>query len=203
LSEAPFVVMALPRSRTAWLSVFLSYGAWRCSHERAVTMRAWGDVERFFGAPRHGSVETGISPGWRLLEEAFPALRRAVVLRPVADAVASTLRLPIERIGARFDEARLRRNYAYLHRCLRAVAARPGVLALSLAELDTEDGCRRLFEHCLPYRFDREWWLMLRRLHIEQDALRHIADALKNRPAIDAFKSECWRRLRRLARETA
>jgi hypothetical protein len=34
----------------------------------------------------------------------------------------------------------------------------PKALSVRYDDLGTEDGCRAIFEHCLPYAFDREWW---------------------------------------------
>jgi hypothetical protein len=40
----PFMIFALPRSRTAWLSEFLSYQGWTCWHEIAIQMRDFSEV---------------------------------------------------------------------------------------------------------------------------------------------------------------
>lgn len=34
----------------------------------------------------------------------------------------------------------------------------PNTLRVTYDELQTEAACQAVFEHCLPYKFDREWW---------------------------------------------
>ena len=87
---APFIVYALPRSRTKWLSRFLTYGGWTCWHDVAVGMRSMADVDRFFARPNTGTAETGAAPGWMLLAQRFPDMRVVVVRRPVRSTSPSS-----------------------------------------------------------------------------------------------------------------
>lgn len=186
-APAPFIVYALPRSRTAWISALLTYRDWVCSHEQAVTMRCWSDVERFFAQPRHGTVETGASPGWRLIQTVAPDIRSAVIYRPVEEVIESFRNFD----DITYDFNKLRRNLEYFQRCLDQIAARPETVVLLYGDLDREDGCRRLFQHCLPYDFDLGWWRSLRRRNIQMDVHGHLLYCISHRPAIDRFKSEC------------
>jgi GNAT superfamily N-acetyltransferase len=45
----------------------------------------------------------------------------------------------------------------------------PGVLSVRFEDLATEDGCRRLWQHCLPYPFDARWHAMLAGVNIQDN----------------------------------
>lgn len=193
----PFIVYALPRSRTAWLARFLSYGGWTCRHERAIEIREIADIPAFFSVPQTGFVETAAAQAWQIIHHYVPHLRAAVVRRPVEDVVQSMLRVDL---GGefRYDEAKLRKNMAYGDRMLGQIAARPGVLELEMADLDHEDGARAVFEHCLGLPFDRDWWLSLKDQDVQVDVRAHIRYYHENFAAINRTKSLCWAELRRL-----
>jgi hypothetical protein len=143
-----FIVYGLPRSRTFWLSKFLSYRDWNCGHDEIRHARSMADVDAWFGQPCTGTVETAAAPWWRLAAKYNP--RVVVVRRPVAEVVASAARA-----GGTPDE----RYIAYLDRKLDQIEARvPGVLSVQFADLASESTCAAVFEHCLPYRHDSAWW---------------------------------------------
>jgi GNAT superfamily N-acetyltransferase len=161
----PFVVFALPRSRSFWVSRFLNYGGWTCGHDEVRHARSLEDIRSWLTMPETGTVETAAAPFWRLLHHYRSDVRVAVIRRPVDEAVASMLAL-----GLDFDPARLATVMRNLDRKLAQIAARwPGALSLSFAELATEDGCAMLFEHCLPYRHDPVWWADVARLNLQTD----------------------------------
>jgi hypothetical protein len=147
----PFVILALPRSRTAWLSRFLSYGDWSCGHEELCRMRSMDDVRAWLSQPCTGTAETGAAPFWRML----PAnVRVVVVRRPVADVISSLSRLPLP-----LDMPAVATAMRRLDQKLDQIEARlPGVLSVQFSDLAREETCARIFEHCLPYPHDPAWW---------------------------------------------
>src|SRR5580765_488225 len=148
----PFVIFALPRCRTKWLSVFLSYGDWHAGHDEARHCRSLDDVRSWLAQPCTGTVETSCSAFWRLLP---PDVRVVTLRRPVADVVAS-----LHRGGLSFDEPGMTRFLERAERKLDQIEKRmPGVLALTYADLATEAGCARVFERCLglPREIGRAW----------------------------------------------
>lgn len=193
----PFIVFSLPRSRTAWLSAFLSYGDWLCFHEHAMFMRKIDDIAQFFGQPKMGSIETAAGPGWYLLRHYVPNIRMVVVRRPVADVVKSLMAVDVAGV-ATYDEQALHKVMSYGDRMLDKISSLPGVLTVDHADLDNEDTCKAIFEFCLPYKFDQEWWKLLKHENIQIDVKNMLRYYHGNRAAIDAFKSACWRELRRL-----
>jgi hypothetical protein len=178
----PFVIFALPRSRTAWLSRFLTYRDWQCGHDEVRHCRSLDDVRAWLGQPCTGTVETGTAPFWRLLPALRPDAQVIVLRRPVADVVASLMRL---KLGV-FEEASLTAVMRRLDRKLDQIEARvPGAIRVQFDELASEAGCRRLWEHCLPYPFDATWYGWLTSVNIQVNmglVLRYFA---AHRPQLD------------------
>lgn len=160
-----FVILALPRSRTAWLARWLTYGEFQCGHDQVKHCRSLDDIASWMGQPCTGTVETAAAPFWRMLGR-FGDVRVATVRRPVADVVAS---LQAVAPGAFQTEAttaamtRLDRKLEQIERRL------PDVLSVPFEDLATEDGCRRLWQHCLPYAFDERWHAMLAGVNIQDN----------------------------------
>jgi hypothetical protein len=151
----PFVIFALPRSRTFWLSRYLSYAEWHCGHDELRHARALDDIRSWFGQPCTGTIETLAAPWWRLAQTLSPKLRIIVVRRPVADVVQS-----LARQG--FDPVMMTPLMTRLDRKLDQIAARVAdVFSVSFDDLASEDTVARLFEHCLPYRHDPEWYALM------------------------------------------
>lgn len=168
----PFVVFALPRSRTAWVSRYLSYADWSCCHEEVRHARSMEDVTAWFSQPCTGTVETAAAPWWRFLRDRD--VKVATIRRPVAECVDSMMRL-----GVLFDEAKLIGILTKQDHKLDQIEHRlPGVLSLGFGELSSEDSCRTLFEHCLPYRHDHDWWQAMAPVNLQVNMMalmRHYA----------------------------
>lgn len=147
----PFIVLALPRSRTYWLSRFLSYRDWHCGHDELQHCRSLEDVQAWWAQPGTGTVETAAVPFWRLLP---PGIRIVTVRRSPLDAFASVVRaVPdcnLDAVGQVLRAA---------DRKLDQIEARiPGVLSVRFDDLEREATCAQVFEHCLPYPHDHAWW---------------------------------------------
>jgi GNAT superfamily N-acetyltransferase len=157
-----FIVYALPRSRTAWLSQFLSYGEWHCGHDEVRHLRGLDDVASWFSQPFTGTVETAAAPFWRTVARLTPDIKVVVVRRPVAEVVASLMK-----VGS-FDQEALEAEMKRLDRKLEQIERRmPNVLSVKFADLADEAVCAELFEHCLPYRHDRARWELLSQLNVQ------------------------------------
>ena len=150
----PFIVLGLPCSRTYWLSRFLSYRDWHCGHDELQHMRSLDDCRTWFTQPNVGTVETAAAPFWRL----FP--KDAVVVtirRPVDDSLASVMR-----IFPGIDTGAMRRTLEAVDRKLDQVEARAAnVMSVRFADLKNEWTCAAIFEKCLPYQHDPDWWAAL------------------------------------------
>lgn len=195
----PFIVYTAGRSRTAWLSAFLTYGACRCHNEIAITLRSMDDLVALFAKPGTGTAETAAAPGWQLIEHYVPGIRSVVVRRPFEEIITSFARSEVAHI-ARIDEAMLRRIIAYENRCLDKISLRPGVLTVDFKDLGSPDVCAAIFEHCLPYRFDPEWWRSMEHRNIQSDVVAMFIYYRDNRAGIEEFKRHAKRQMIALAR---
>lgn len=198
----PFIIYGLPRSRTAWLSHFLSIGDFKCYHESTAYMRTIDDLKSWLAQDYTGTAETAAAPGWRLINHYRPDIKQVVIRRPMSQVVASLLNQDLSMIGS-YEEESLRKGMAYVDGYLDQIAALPGVLSVPYADLANEETCARVFEHCLPYKMPHEWWREMSALNIQvnQRALLRYRFAYKRQ--IDAFKSACRADLKRLAKEGA
>ena len=159
----PFFIFGLPRSRTAWMARFLTYGEWNCGHEEIRHLRSMDDVKAWLGQPCTGTAETAGAPWWRLVQCLAPDARIVVVRRPVAAVVASLMNL-----GLTFNEASLTVAMQRLDAKLDQIERRvPGVLSVQFDDLATEATCARVFEHCLPYQHDPAWWAAIAPVNIQ------------------------------------
>lgn len=158
-----FIVLALPRSRTFWLSKFLTYGDWNCGHDQILNLRSLQDVDSWFSQPNVGSVETAGSVWWRTIRDRFPGIKLVTIRRPVEQVVDSLLRL-----GIGFEKESLTKAMVKFDRKLDQIEHRvPGVLSVKFDELEQESVCARIFEHCLPYRHDSDWWQGISRINLQ------------------------------------
>ena len=168
----------MPRSRTKWLSTYLSYGDWHCGHDQIVHCRTLDDVTSWLAQPFTGTVETAAAPFWRLLPE---GVRVVTVRRPVAEVVDS-----LHRTGLVFDDASMAAMLRDMERKLEQIEARlPEVLAVSFAELATEATCSRVFEHCLGLPHDPAWWSACGPINIQINFAHLVRYMAAHRPQLD------------------
>jgi len=176
----PFVVFALPRSRTAWLAQFLSFGPWMCGHEQLRHCRSLDDVRSWLGQPYAGTCETIAAPFWRLLPHLAPHASAVVVRRPVADVVASLMRFGL------FDEATLTAAMTRLDAKLCQIEARlPGVLSVAFADLGDEATCGRIFQHCLGEPMPHAWWEAAAPVNVQINLPHMMRQFIAHRPQLE------------------
>jgi hypothetical protein len=156
----------MPRSRSTWLSAFLTYGDFGCGHEELLNLRSLDDARAWLSQPCTGTVETAAAPFWRLLRQYCPDARVAVVRRPVPEVLASFMALPLG-----FDPVTLEPLLRKLDAKLAQIERRMSnvVVSVTFEELGTEEGCRRIFEHCLPYPHNRAWWEAMAPANVQMD----------------------------------
>jgi len=184
---APFIVLALPRSRTYWMSRWLERVAGQpVAHDLAIESDTVDDFLTALSARLCGTVETGAAEAWPILRRSIPQCRIAVVRRPLDEVVAS---LTACGFSAPMDD--LERRAAALDR----LAEQPGVLSLSYADLAGEAACTALQEHCLGLPFDRLMWGAFRRVPLEVNLAARRARLEERRPALEQLKADVVRRL--------
>lgn len=163
-SPPPFLVMALPRSRTAWLSKFLSYGPWYCGHDQIRYFRGLDDVKSWCAQPFIGSAETIAPMYWRLIGEFMPEGRVLIIRRPVHEVVESVLKQGI--IGV--DRPKLINNMRKIDAKLDQAENRlPNCISVNFDELNDPEICKIAFEHCLGLEFNYKWWEYWDRVNVQ------------------------------------
>ncbi|HUN00405.1 MAG TPA: hypothetical protein PLI96_07975 [Halothiobacillus sp.] len=171
----PFIIYALPRSRTYWLSKFLSHGAWKCGHDEVRYIRGLDDVKSLLDAPFYGSAETAAAPWWRLIHAMRKDIKPVVIRRPVDDVMTSLFAT-----GVAFDEAKLLKTIKSLDAKLDQIEARvPGVLSVAFDDLNTEEVCARIYEHCTGQPHNSEWYNLVApmRLIVDLEAMVRYCQA--------------------------
>ena len=199
-SGTPFIIYALPRSGTFWLSRFLTFGGYACAHEQARHVRAPADVRSWLAQDHTGTSETAAAPFWRLVQHYRPDVRTLVVRRPVAEVVDSLMRLDMQGVCT-FDRdlltkimKRQDRRLDQIERCV------PGVLSVQFADLFAEDTCASIFEHCLALPHNHDWWAAMAPLNLQCSMPALMRHALTHQPQMKAAGVACWHKMQRLMR---
>ena len=161
----PFVVFSLPRSRTFWLSKFLSFGGWNCGHEEIRHARDMDDIKTWLSMPCTGTVETAAAPFWRTLRDLAPNARVVTLRRDRNDVIASMIRL-----GIPFDITDLTAAARRWDAKLDQIEQRwPGVLSVRFEDLQREDVCASLFEYCTGSPPPPGYWANVAPLNLQID----------------------------------
>lgn len=185
------MVFATPRSRTAWLAQFLSYGPWTAGHDELRHCRSLEDVTSWLAQPCTGSVETSAAPFWRLIPSILPNARVVTLRRPVPDVVDS-----LRRGGLAFDEAPMTAALHAIERKLNQIERRlPDVLAVTYDDLATEAGCARVFEHCLGLPHDPAWWAACDPVNIQINLPALMRYYTAHRPQLDKLTKTAKHRI--------
>lgn len=178
-----FIVLSLPRSRSAWIARFLSYRGARCGHDLATQCGSLNELTALLRGEYRGTAETGAMVGWRALRRRMPDAKMAVVRRPVAEVYQSLARFGL-------DGDALRNELLERDAMLDELSKVHGVRSFSFADLDHIDACRDLFEHCLGEPFDWEWWESLATVNVQIDVAERLRFLQVNRSRINAIKRE-------------
>lgn len=179
----PFVIFSLPRSRSAWLSAFLSYGGRKCGHDLAPRCASTAEFGRLLTGEYVGTAETGAVVGWRAIVKVTGCLRAVVIRRPVADVYASLGKFGLS--GQSLLDLLKERDAL-----LDEVSAMPNVKTYSFDDLNSLESCQELFEHCLDIPFDWEWWESLATKNIQVDVAGELRYVAEHKDRIEALKAE-------------
>ena len=195
----PFIIYALPRSRTYWLSRFLSYGDYECSHDQIRHVRGPDDVKAWLSQDFVGTAETGAARWWRLVQHYRPDIQVVVVRRPLREVLDSLLRLDMRGVCT-FEREVLARGLAKLDCCLDRIAQEvPGAISVSFSGLNTEAVCANVFEHCLPYDHDPDWWGHLSRINMQANMPALMRYCFANKKQLKKAGEACCRQVKSLA----
>lgn len=165
-----YLIFALPRSRTTWLSVFLSNESGLCYHDKSIefaTLKAiheWG-----LDNPNCGIIDTALIVHWEKLMEMNPNVRFILIERPLCDVEESLkkINLPIMSLGV-------------LQKNLIEMKKNPRVMIIQFKDLDDMEMCSKLYEYCTELPFNRDRWELLRRIDMQPRITQIIQDMYKN-----------------------
>ncbi len=177
-----FIILGLPRSRTAWLSTFLTYDPWTCGHDILKGIYTKTDLRDFFMRPYTGASDTGLIEYLNVLRPLD--LKVVIVLRPVQEVEKS-----LKSLGLPSDSLFL----SYLENLLKVESERPGVKTFRYEDLKRQSVCREIFEHCLDLPFDVPWWKELKDLNIQTDIKKDLRSIQGNLKEILKFREEVKR----------
>lgn len=157
MGKLVFIVFALPRTRSFWLSKFLSYKGLVCEHDYLDLI----DLEPWM----IGTIETGQIPFWRDIKKTYPDAKVVTLRRPIHEIVSSLQEMEVPR-----KESDIIDDMEYLSICMDNLErAYPDTLTVTYEELDTEEGCKKIFEFIMQVPFDREWWLSMKDENLQVD----------------------------------
>lgn len=178
MTRPPFFILSLPRSRSYWLSQFLSYQGAKVGHDLSTLCGSVAELKARITAVA-GTCETGAVLGWKVLLEEFPGARMVVIQRSPFDVWNS-----LAALGLETDLQDLIHKWQLLRDCGKQTRA------FSFSDLKSESACREIFEYCLQLEFDREWWLELRDRNLQVDLPSRIQQLITNSVKIAALKAE-------------
>ena len=103
--KRPFIIYALPRSRTLWLSKFLTHNGWECKHDPLAEFLSLDKIAEWLrGAPKRGIIDTGLVAGWRQMRELVPEALQFTIRRDPAEVRASLEELKLAHLKAALAE---------------------------------------------------------------------------------------------------
>ena len=188
--NAPFVIFTLPRSRSRWLSCYLSYRGWLCGHDQIRYVRSPEDVKSWLSLDYTGTVETAAAPFWRMVHQIRPDTRTVVVRRPIVEVADS-----LKRTGIQFDDDLLIKLLQTRDRKLDQVE-RHGALSIAYHDLNTAETRAKLFERCLGLPFDPDWDARLAPANIQGNLPAMVRYDVANGPQQRAAAAMCARYIR-------
>ncbi len=175
--DAPFFITGLPRSRTAWLANFLTYGPSVCLHDALREGTGVEDLAKRLDTLRAntnatfvGDADPGLPNFARELHRRFPQARWVMVERHPLQAKLAHRRalrgfLKMDAADAAFDQTVRAFNG------LKGALMNQHVLEVKFEELDQVETVRGIWDFCVPgFAFSHERFQLLHCLKVEAHA---------------------------------
>ena len=166
-----FFVLALPRSRTYWLSKFLSTESCEVEHDGSMNYRS---IEEMIDNMPDGNCDTALALHWEKLQG-----KVVVIDRDLEECIMSCKKLNIE-----IDEIFMSK----IALSLKAASEVHPVVPYN--DLSYENTCKWIFEYLTGEVFDRDHWLKFNETKIEVLPFRHIEKMYQKRENIMAMYGE-------------
>ena len=140
---APFIIYALPRSRTVWLSKLLTYGGWTCFHDLLAQMQPEGIAE-YLKQPNAGIIDTGLVLHWKKMRGLVPEAKIITIRRDVLDVRDSLVKMGLDFPITPFYAA------------LEEIEKEPDVISIPYEALSNPDETNQLLKYCTGFD-DWDW----------------------------------------------
>lgn len=127
----PFFILSLPRSRSAWLSAWLSYNGRPCHHDTLGRIESVGELRNYTDLGACGFAETSGSYFPRVLHREFPNAKFLIVRRRPAE-----VQLSLEALGRRDAAAVVKVTTGALEEAEAYLRSRTEVRAVPFDELN-------------------------------------------------------------------
>jgi hypothetical protein len=165
-SERNFLILGLPRSRTAWLANLFTRGDSLCHHELSNKgLDAKGIAEAMStGAKYVGNSDCGAALKAKELLELMPNLRVVIVERDLDSVLESFSKVS----GKTIEELPLD---DFVNRTLKALEEIKGfALVVNFKDLDKSEVVEKIWHHCLGgVPFPKEQFEVLRSLNVQME----------------------------------
>ena len=181
----PFAILGTPRSRTAWLSKFLTWGKWHCYHEPSATFRSQDDIRRFFNIPFVGASDSALTLRWREILACRPDCRLVVVRRDLEGVLRS-----LEAKGVAGSPVAVSIRLA--DRAISDLRAAHPVLFVPYEEIGRPEVAARIFETCLGEPMPIEHWRRWEGINVQIDIAKTVLAATANLSGLHAVYPEIW-----------
>lgn len=162
--NAPFFIIGLPRSRTAWLANLMTYGPAFCLHDGLKDCQAPEELKHklaALGAVWPGDADPALPLFMPQIVATFPGARYVFIHRDAGESKAS-----YAKVAAKFQSpeeidtgfARLQEAFVQAREAL----ANQHVLDVPFARLEHANTCLEIWNHCVPGEpFNLDRWQML------------------------------------------
>lgn len=157
----PFIILGLPRSRTAWLANFLTFGEISCGHEMMSSLSIHGLFDELTGSNLRycGDADTAASMFLTDILRYMPDIPIVVVRRETKDVLTG-----LRKMGMSITEHQLRPMMDGLCEAVKL----ENTLVVRFEDLDSESTLRAVQSHCAPGEpFDRQRASMLRDFNVQ------------------------------------
>lgn len=173
--RSPFIVFALPRSRTAWLAHWLHGEAHPVGHDISIECDSPGAFVESFANGMRGTVETGAIVRWREIRKALPEAKLVTIRRPVGEVHMSLRSRGVDIL----DEL------LYREKCLKELEQSTNCSSYAFESLAEPDVRRHLWAELLPEApffplIDR----LLARVNIQVNFAERLTHLTRRRSAI-------------------
>ena len=184
----PFLIFGYPRSRTKWLSEFLTTERTTCYHEPSVHWKNKDDISSFFKyRPRCGVADSGLTLLWKDVVRRIPKCKIILVERNLEDALNSMNNL-LDKHGL---ECLNKNHYKQSYDKIQEIKNEIDCLVIPYESLKEENICRTVFEYCIPdEEFDSTRWVEMDKVNIQVEFESSMKIFMENKDSIRALHKE-------------